>query len=506
MRIVICVNCHVREFEARMERIHRLAALAPDMSIRVITTALLSDRQFQEVTHSGVDVWSVPRIYRRATPGNIPDSAEPQVGIQEQLLQRLWLAFCSDRHISDLADIGTYATRAYSADDLLVAFHHSVTILQQAILKHPPNVILPGAPDNYLSAMAMVVGEWIGCPTPFAGGSDLCGPGSTMVLDTLSSGNTRFYEYLARVSSLESPGIGATEERPRVDGPTSISAFLQESMKDQPFAVAQRDRLQGKAYLGEALGAVRSCMGSARDTASMANSVELLLTTTEGTAQEALSKYARTVTRRMFNARTLQSATADSGSSPRRLTGLTVLVPLHYQPEAYITPAFPAIANQVMWVRLLSLSLPPDAILLVKEHPLQDPGWRPHGFYRELLGIPRVSLCDPRTTSSQLLARGDIDLICTIGGSIAIEARQVGISVVSVLESISASYPGVRRLNPLHENFGSSLLGAIKEPSLPPSAVEVETWYAGLRLCSIPVSTDLFAYEELITWALGDSS
>ncbi len=60
MRIVVCVNCHAREFDASMERIHTLAALKLDTSIQVITTALPSDRQLQESKNSGVGVWSVP--------------------------------------------------------------------------------------------------------------------------------------------------------------------------------------------------------------------------------------------------------------------------------------------------------------------------------------------------------------------------------------------------------------------------------------------------------------
>lgn len=488
-----------------MERIRLVADRWPDMSIRVITTALLSDRELQEVTQSGVDVWSVPRSYQRGSRDTIRDFAETQVGNQEELLQRLWLAFCSDRHISDLADIGTYATRAYSADDLLIAFRHSVTLLQEAILLHAPDVILPGAPDNYLSAMAMVIGEWIDCPTPFAGGSDLCGAGSIMVLDTLRGGNTRFSAYLAQASNPEALRIDAAEERPPpTPASTSISEFLQQIMKSQPFAVAQRNRLHPGAHLEEFFRAFRSCVGSARDNRSMSSSVELLLTTTEGTAGEALSRYIRTASRRLFNRRKLRTTVADASSRARRLTGSTVLVPLHYQPEAFITPAFPAMANQLMWVRLLSLALPPDATLLVKEHPLQDPGWRPHGFYRDLLGIPRVSLCDPRITSSELLAQGNIDLVCTIGGSIAIEARQLGIGVVSVLDSMSATFPGVRRLNPLDENFEPALREALKASATRPSDVEMETWYAGLGLCSVPVSTDSFAYEELIAWALGE--
>ncbi len=91
----------------------------------------------------------------------------------------------------------------------------------------------------------------------------------------------------------------------------------------------------------------------------------------------------------------------------------------------------PLQANQSVVIEALSKSLPFGMELVLKEHQSMV-GSRPSGFYEALQRMPKVSLASPSENPFELIKRAD--LICTITGTTAWEAIQLGKPVLVIGE------------------------------------------------------------------------
>ncbi len=108
---------------------------------------------------------------------------------------------------------------------------------------------------------------------------------------------------------------------------------------------------------------------------------------------------------------------------PKRPGQKLVYFPLQQEPEASTLVLSPEHADQAATIIELSLQLPANAILVVKEHIWQI-GRRPNGFYRRLRQVPNVVLMHPLCNSLEIIRSSD--LICTISSSAGFEAAALG--------------------------------------------------------------------------------
>ncbi|MEQ8603687.1 MAG: hypothetical protein RIB45_10235 [Marivibrio sp.] len=100
-----------------------------------------------------------------------------------------------------------------------------------------------------------------------------------------------------------------------------------------------------------------------------------------------------------------------------------VYFPLQQEPEASTLALAPENTNQLATVMELSLTIPADAILMVKEHTWQV-GRRPNDFYDRLLGMHNVRLVHPDLPGLAVCRRAD--LVATITSSAGYEAAVLG--------------------------------------------------------------------------------
>ena len=98
-----------------------------------------------------------------------------------------------------------------------------------------------------------------------------------------------------------------------------------------------------------------------------------------------------------------------------------LLLALHYQPEAATLSMQPLINDQYYLIKILSDILPPNYVLVVKEHPLQDTNLRSPYFYERITSKKNVFLIDLNISSNYLLENNLVDNVATIGGTIGFE-------------------------------------------------------------------------------------
>jgi len=96
-----------------------------------------------------------------------------------------------------------------------------------------------------------------------------------------------------------------------------------------------------------------------------------------------------------------------------------VFFPLHYEPELSLSLFAPFWQNQINLVRQMSVSLPLNFKLYVKEHPGMV-GYRTRSYYKELKKNPNVKLVNPIVPSYDLIKKAR--LVLSISGTIGWEA------------------------------------------------------------------------------------
>jgi len=107
----------------------------------------------------------------------------------------------------------------------------------------------------------------------------------------------------------------------------------------------------------------------------------------------------------------------------------------------------PFYTNQVENIRHVVKSIPIGYRLYVKEHPAQEiRGWRSISDYREIMGIPNVTLIHPSFATEKLYQ--NCDLVITVGGTAGLDAAfygkpsiifsDLGYSILPSVEKISS--------------------------------------------------------------------
>ncbi|MEK7644495.1 MAG: hypothetical protein AAB390_04305 [Patescibacteria group bacterium] len=102
-----------------------------------------------------------------------------------------------------------------------------------------------------------------------------------------------------------------------------------------------------------------------------------------------------------------------------------VYVPLHLQPECNTNPLGGIYDDQILLVRTLAASIPPDWLIYVKENPMQ---WlhyqgnfgRYSGYYDSLVEIPNVRLVRADTSTFKLI--NNAQAVATVSGSAGLES------------------------------------------------------------------------------------
>jgi hypothetical protein len=96
-----------------------------------------------------------------------------------------------------------------------------------------------------------------------------------------------------------------------------------------------------------------------------------------------------------------------------------VFYPLHAEPEVSLLVYSRPLVNQIEIIRMIALSLPTDAYLLVKEHPWMI-GKRKLSYYKKLMNIPKVRIVSPETTAREVIDCAVLTIVTA--GSVGLEA------------------------------------------------------------------------------------
>ena len=136
----------------------------------------------------------------------------------------------------------------------------------------------------------------------------------------------------------------------------------------------------------------------------------------------------------------------ESESEPVDFDCPFVYFPLHLQPEATTSAMGGAYVDQALAIEHLSLLLPEDCLIYVKENPKQQHFMRDPLFFHRLHRIPGVRIVPSRTCTHQLTDHSQF--VGTITGTAGWEAICRGKNVVTFGNPWYASFPGVYPYEP----------------------------------------------------------
>jgi len=502
-RALVVINAHRRELDLRLREVFSLAETRSDLEIGLLVSCPVEPALATDLGRHGIRVVSTLDSLRGGVPAGGAEHEFEDLGVAPLL----WRVFVSDRHIFDLADVDSYASKSASQEDVAVAFASVSAALRETLLRHRPDYVLPGAPDNYLSAMVTAMCNWLGIPCAFTWEWDMVPSGRLMVVTNLELGNPAVETRMqVRDEDPGTPGSNGSHATIGIGvgraGNSGMHARLGRHLSGNPAAVGATpsvwDAFTGK--LRAVYPSLRNWAGSSRDWHQRGDPAHHVLTTNEGRPAELAANAAyRTINRRRNYRDLKRLSLSECGILESGVP--TVIVPLHFQPEAFVTFAAPLWSDQRVWVRALSVAAPPGLRILVREHPAQDPGLRPLGFYEELSRLPQVSLCDPTVPTASLLAMEPLRAVVTLGGSMAIEAAALGVPAAMMIPSVASTFPGVGRIDPgspsLAQDFQA--LTAIGMQS-PPGDALLGQWFHAVSQETVPVGSRSIEWQSLIEW------
>lgn len=153
----------------------------------------------------------------------------------------------------------------------------------------------------------------------------------------------------------------------------------------------------------------------------------------------AAIKRSRARLRGVADARKEELANVTTESLPERF----LYFPLHFQPEASTSARGDHYVELREVVALVAAALPPDFVLVLKEHPHQYEKLlpRPTGFFRSLVSLSRVYLVDSSISSTTL--REGCHGVVTVSGSNGFEVLASGKGVIAFGTASWREAPGV---------------------------------------------------------------
>lgn len=160
----------------------------------------------------------------------------------------------------------------------------------------------------------------------------------------------------------------------------------------------------------------------------------------------------------------------------------------HFEPEASVQIRAFHFSDQLALIKQISRLLPPDCILVVKEHK-GNQGFRKPDFYRELSHIYNV-ICAPPDTDLRKLIKESKGVI-TLTGRVGLEALIDNIPVIAFGETFWSHLTDVIRPKS-HKELEETLLNLskINESDIKASRSEWKT-----DLCSLLIAYDQLTYD-----------
>lgn len=161
-----------------------------------------------------------------------------------------------------------------------------------------------------------------------------------------------------------------------------------------------------------------------------------------------------------------------------------VFFPLQSEPEVSLTGLAPHFSNQLATIRELSLSLPADALLVVKEHPVQLCA-RGRDFYETIAALPNTVLVNIQESSYRIIEKSD--LVVAVTSSAAHEAAVLGRKVIYLCpHGVLHAVPHVYKMNSF-EDFEAipDILGSNDAVEHHARRVEGARYFLALREASL---------------------
>lgn len=123
-----------------------------------------------------------------------------------------------------------------------------------------------------------------------------------------------------------------------------------------------------------------------------------------------------------------------------------ILITLHVQPEASIDVVGSKYADQIEFIKNISITTPNEYVLLVKEHS-HAIGNRSTLFYKNLINIPNVVLLHPNENSRTAIKKAH--LVISNTGTSSLEAAMLGIKAVTATKMFYKNIMIKNEFNPL---------------------------------------------------------
>ena len=309
--------------------------------------------------------------------------------------KHLFYYFSQDRFINEMSELEGYVAIDNKIDDIWKNFYRVVNFIEEIFTDFKPDIIYSGSPDNYFVNLFIKMAEIKNIRYFWLEQSYFQKDGFTFFSD-ISYSNDIFKGYLGEqnqdIESYFKKDI--IKSNPTLFIKTNFRQKIQENLKyiENIRAFQELDKLDLMLVPYINLPKYNLKNKFIRFKNSLYNRLQL-------------KKYA-------FSIEEIKELSKDKK---------ILMLALHYQPEAITLTSQPLFNNQYQLIKLISDILPPNYILAVKEHPLQNIGLRNPYIYRQILQKKNLIFINQNISSSYLLENNYIYRVLSIGGTVGFE-------------------------------------------------------------------------------------
>lgn len=309
--------------------------------------------------------------------------------------QHLFYYFFQDRFINEMSELEAYVSIDNDIEDIWKSFYRVVNFIESTYEEFKPDIIYSGSPDNYFVNLFIKIAEIKQVRFFWLEQSYFQQNGFTFFSDMAYS-NDIFKGKIAQ-DSLDVEEFfkkDIIKSNPTMFMKNNIKKKIEDNIKYfqtiNDFKSLDRLDLMLVPYISLPMNNFKNKLIRFKN--SLSNNI-------------------------LLKRRSLGIEDIKFLSQKNRL----ILLALHYQPEAITLSAQPLFNNQYQLIKLISDILPPNYILLVKEHPLQNLGLRNPYVYRQITDKKNVKMVNQNIASNYLIDNGYIEKVMSIGGTIGFE-------------------------------------------------------------------------------------
>lgn len=309
----------------------------------------------------------------------------------------LFYYFFQDRFINEMSELEGYVSIDNSIEDIWSNFYRTINFINSIIKDFKPDFIYSGAPDNFFACLFIKIANKKNIKTFW------------LEQSYFQENSHTFFSDMSYSNDIVKGKINIDENEKK-----DIEVFFKKDIVKSNPMLFKKSHLKEKVLDNiKYIKQIKKYKNLPKQDLMLIPFISLPFLN----LKNKIIRFRNSLRHKIFLNEMLNLENLKQIKKTKKI----LLLALHYQPEAATLSMQPLLNNQYYLIKILSDVLPPEYILCVKDHPIQNKGLRPYSFYKKIVEKKNCYLLENEISSNYLLENNLVDRVVAIGGTIGFE-------------------------------------------------------------------------------------